>query len=103
MLIVNTTYHVSETIEDEWKTWVCTIYIPQVIAPGIMKQPRFHRLLIENEPGHQSYALQFEVEDLDTLDLWFQSHGTKMQKELSDQFHEKVLGFTTLMETIDLE
>ena len=103
MLIVNTTYHIAESVEEEWKEWVRIEYIPQVVAPGLLKNPRFQRLLVENEPGHQSYALQFEVKDLDTLDLWFQNHGSKMQKNLSDRFQEKVLGFTTLMEIIDLE
>lgn len=103
MLIVNTTYHVSESVEDAWKEWVRIEYIPIVVAPGILKQPRLHRLLVENEPGHQSYALQFEVKDLDTLDLWFQNHGSKMQKDLSDRFQEKVLSFTTLMEVIDID
>lgn len=103
MLIVNTTYHISETIEEEWKKWVLEEYVPMVIVPGILKQPRFHHLLIENEPGHQSYALQFEVKDLDSLEFWFKNHGSEMQKSLSDRFHEKALGFTTIMEVIDIE
>ncbi|MDD4921003.1 MAG: DUF4286 family protein [Bacteroidales bacterium] len=103
MLIVNTTYHVSESIEEEWKEWVRMEYIPQVLAPGLLARPRFQRLLIENEPGNQSYALQFEVKDLDVLECWFQEHGSKMQKSQSDKFQEKVLGFTTLMEVIDFE
>jgi len=103
MLIVNTTYHVLVSVEEEWKEWVQKEYIPQVIAPNLLVRPRFHRLLIENEPGNESYALQFEVKDLDTLELWFKNYGSKMQKCQSDKFQEKVLGFTTLMETIDLE
>ena len=102
MLIVNTTYQVSETCEAEWKEWVCTEYIPEVIATGILLQPRFHRLFIVNEPGNQSYSLQFQVKDLDTLEFWFQNHGSKMQKNLSDHFQNKILGFTTIMEIIEI-
>jgi Domain of unknown function (DUF4286) len=103
MLIINTTYQVSESCEKEWKEWVCTEYIPEVIAPGLLIQPRFHRLLIENESGNQSYSLQFQVQDLETLEDWFQNHGSKMQKNLSDRFQEKILGFTTVMEVIEFE
>jgi len=103
MLIVNTTYHVEESVEEAWKAWVRTEYIPMVMAPGLLIHPRFHRLMVENEPGHLSYALQFEVKDLDTLENWFQNHGTKMQKTQADKFQEKVLGFTTLMEVIDID
>jgi len=102
MLIVNTTYNVSESIEEEWKEWVLIEYIPQVIAPGLLNNPRFHRLLIENEPGNKSYALQFEVEDLDALELWFKNHSAEIQKCQSNKFQEKVLGFTTIMEILDL-
>ena len=103
MLIVNTTYHVSETIEEEWKEWVCKEYVPLVIAPDILVRPRFHRLLVENEPGSQSYALQFEVKDLNTLESWFQNHAEKMKRTQSEKFQEKVLGFTTVMEVIDIK
>jgi len=103
MLIVNTSYHVEESIEQAWMEWVIKEYIPQVVAPGLLISPRFHRLLVENEPGFQSYALQFEVKDLDTLDLWFQKYGSVMQKTLSELYQEKVLGFTTMMETIEID
>lgn len=103
MLIINTTYNVSQTCEEDWKNWVRMEYIPIVIAPGILVKPHFFRLLIENEPGSQSYALQFEVENLDQLERWFQEYGTDLQKNMSDLFQEKVLGFTTLMESEDTE
>ena len=62
--------------------------------------PRFFRLLVEDEPGTVSYALQFEVENLDTLENWFQRYGIEMQQTMSNRFKEKVMGFTTMMETV---
>jgi hypothetical protein len=103
MLIVNTTYNVSESVVEEWKEWVRTEYIPQVITPGLLVQPRFHHLLVENEPGNQSYALQFEVQDINTLKLWFDKYSTEIKKNQSEKFQEKVLGFTTVMEVLDFE
>lgn len=100
MLIVNTTYHVSEDIQTDWIFWVKNEYIPEVIKTNMMVQPRFFHLLIEDEPGNVSYALQFEVKDLDTLENWFQKYGTEMQVTMSNRFQEKVMGFTTMMETV---
>lgn len=102
MLIVNTTFNVSVSCEKEWIQWACTEYIPEVIAPGFLVEPRFCRLLIDNEDGNQSYAIQFEVKDLDTLDFWFKEYGAKIQTALNDRFQEKVLSFTTVMESIEL-
>ena len=102
MLIINTTFHVSESCEEEWIKWVHTEYIPEVIAPGMLVEPRFCKLLIENETGNQSYAIQFEVKDFDTLDAWFKEYGEKIQSSLCDRFQEKVLSFTTVMENIEI-
>lgn len=102
MLIVNTTYQVTETIAEEWEKWLTVEYIPQILASGQLRTPRFQKLLVENEPGHLSYALQFEVNDQETLDTWFRNHGQKTQSSLCDRFQEKVLAFTTLMEVINL-
>jgi hypothetical protein len=99
MLLVNTTYQVSESSEMAWHAWVRETYIPLVTQSGMLRNPRFYRLLIEEETGSKSYALQFEVTDFDTLDKWFQLHGQNLQHHMSDLFQEEVLGFTTLMES----
>jgi len=103
MLIVNTTYHVAETCDKAWQTWVKNAYVPEIVKTGLLVRPRFFRLLIEDEPGTKSYALQFEVTDFQTLERWFQQYGVNLQQTMSNQFHEKVLGFTTLMENQPLE
>jgi hypothetical protein len=102
MLIINTTFNVSESCEEEWIQWARSEYIPEVIAPGLLVEPRFCRLLIENEADSQSYAIQFEVKDLDTLDTWFKEYGAKIQTVLNERFQEKVLSFTTVMENMEL-
>jgi len=101
MLIVNTTYQVSEDCQQDWINWVKAEYIPEVTKTDLMVYPRFFRLLVETEPGNVSYALQFEVKDLDTLENWFQRYGTEMQTTMSNRFQEKVMGFTTMMETVE--
>jgi hypothetical protein len=101
MLIVNTTYNVSENCRKDWLIWIHSDYIPEVIRTGFLVNPRFYRLLIENEPGTESYALQFEVKNQETLDGWFQKYGMNIQETMSHRFHENVLGFTTLMEAVE--
>ncbi len=101
MLIVNTTYQVSEDCHKDWLFWVKNEYIPEVTKTDMLVNPRFFRLLVETEPGNVSYALQFEVTDVDTLENWFQRYGTEMQATMSNRFQEKVMGFTTMMETVE--
>jgi hypothetical protein len=101
MLIVNTTYQVSEDLQSDWVKWVKSDYIPEVTKTNMLINPRLFHLLIENEPGNVSYALQFEVDDLDTLENWFQHFGSEMQSTMSNRFQEKVLGFTTMMVNVE--
>jgi len=101
MLIVNTTYQVSEDRQSDWVKWVKSDYIPEVTKTNMLFNPRLFHLLVENEPGNVSYALQFEVIDLDTLENWFQKYGSEMQTTMSNKFQEKVLGFTTMLETVE--
>jgi hypothetical protein len=100
MLIVNTTYHVSEDCQNDWIFWVKHEYIPEVTKTDMLVNPRFFRLLVEDEPGNVSYTLQFEVENLDTLENWFMRYGSEMQTTMSNRFQEKVMGFTTMMESV---
>ena len=101
MLILNTTYQVSEESQTDWLLWVKNEYIPEVTKTDMLKSPRFFRLLVENEPGNVSYALQFEVQDVDTLENWFMRYGSEMQSTMSNRFQEKVMGFTTMMEAVE--
>ncbi|MDP4278896.1 MAG: DUF4286 family protein [Bacteroidota bacterium] len=101
MLIVNTTFHVAESCEEAWKKWVREAYIPEVVKTNLLINPTLFHLLVENEPGTNSYALQFEVADLSTLQEWFDNYGVTMQQSMSKRFNEDVLGFTTLMERLE--
>ena len=103
MLIINTTYHVSNSVEDRWKKWVKTEYVPSVIKSSILINPRFHRVYVENEEDSNTYALQFEVANLDKMEYWLEHYGKGHNAVTSDLFHEDVLGFTTVMELIDLD
>lgn len=76
-------------------------YIPDVISTNLLFNPTLFHLLVENEPGTNSYALQFEVANLSTLQEWFDHYGVTMQQSLNNRFNEDVLGFTTLMERLE--
>lgn len=100
MIIINTTYHVSRVVEKEWLDWVNNLYIPKVISTGILQTPRLLRVFVEKEENAEVYALQFEVENFDKLEYWSDHHSREFKNEMSDLFAERVLGFTTVMETL---
>lgn len=100
MIIINTTYHVSRMVEKEWLNWVNNIYIPKVKSTGILQNSRLLRVFVEKEENAEVYALQFEVENFERLEYWSDHYSRELKNEMSDIFAERVLGFTTVMETL---
>jgi hypothetical protein len=46
--------------------------------------------------------VQFAFDNLDDLDNWDKNKGLKLNKDLVDKFQDKVAGFSTLLEEIEL-
>ena len=49
-----------------------------------------------------NYSLQFRSESTDVLRNWYEEVGDDLLVELSNTFGQKVAGFSTLLEEIDL-
>lgn len=87
-------------VEKEWLNWVNNIYLPKVISTGILRNSRLLRVFVEKEENAEVYALQFEVENFERLEYWSDHYSRELKNEMSDIFAERVLGFTTVMETL---
>ena len=60
--ILNTSFHISESVIPLFETWVKEIYIPKALNSGIFTDHTFTRLLVDVEPGtlrrhRKSYSL----------------------------------------------
>jgi len=74
MIIINTTFHVERSIENNFCKWVRDEYVPSALASGILSEPGFSRILIE-------------VQD-----------GAALRQSLHTKFGEKALFFSTYMD-----
>ena len=103
MLVYNITFHIDEDIFQACLKFLKSEYIPQVTNSGFMHSQRMHRVLpYQEEADAQSYAVQFRVKNLDTLNYWIENEGLRISKQLADRFGQKVVGFATVLEEIDL-
>ena len=100
MLIYNTTFHVDDDIHENFLIWIKECYISEVLKQGILKSPRFCRILNHRDEG-ECYSLQWEVENSGLLHRWHLEQGMKQNEELTKIFKDKVVGFPTLMEIIE--
>ncbi|MDR2118584.1 MAG: DUF4286 family protein [Tannerellaceae bacterium] len=100
MIVYNTTFHIEREILEEALAYLKTVYIPKVLAGGVLLQPCLRRVL-HAEDGGESYAVQFYAADLDTLTGWLRGEGEPLHRALALRFGDKLTGFTTLLEETD--
>ena len=78
-------------------------YIPRAAASGFLRTPYLRRILQDETEDATSYSVQFHVKNPETLEYWMQSEGRDLQQELVNRFGTKLVGFSTLLEEINLE
>lgn len=102
MLIINTTYHASATVYDNFVEWLCSEYIPAAKCEEVLKSPQLTRVLdgSNGEDGY-SYALQFRVASVEAFKMWYARTGKKLHEEMVRRFGRDVVGFSTWMEEIE--
>lgn len=102
MIIFNTTYHADHSRKDEFISWLKNFYIPAVLKHGGLQEPQLTRIFAENEEEGISLSLQFKSPDTDTLERWHKECGETLLCDMQKKFGKQVLGFSTLLEVIDL-
>ena len=103
MIVYNTTFHFDQDILTEGLSCLKEIYIPKAISGGFLSRPCLRRIIGMPEDKGDSFAVQFHVKNIDTLNYWIEQDGNLLHRELSERFGHKMTGFSTLLEEIDLE
>lgn len=102
MIIYNTTYHVDDMVYEKYIDYIKNTYIIKALSGGFLLDPRFARIHPQHEENGKSYSLQFKVKNIDALNYWFSKEGQQLQEELTNIFGDKVLGFATILEEIEI-
>ena len=77
-------------------------YIPKAAASGHLSEPCLRRIMnSENDEG-ESFSVQFCTKDISTLNDWIRKEGAALQQELVKRYSNKIVGFSTLLEDIEL-
>ncbi len=100
MLILNTTFLVSDKVHNVWLKWVHEQYIPFMLESSLFSKPQLAKILTNEEQEGTSFSVQFHALDMDTLHLWNEKYGVIFQEQFSSQFGSEALFFTTILELI---
>ena len=102
MLIYNTTFHCEKSCYDEFVAWMRAEFIPTAIQHKGVSEPRMARIMAQEENEGISVSVQFNTESLETLSAWYEACGGKLVKQLEGKFQQRVVGFSTIMQQIEL-
>lgn len=98
MIIVNTTFYIDETLEERFLNWIRQSYAPACTLADISVA----RILVNVEEGMSAFAVRMYSHDITGATAWTEREMPLLIAPLSAEFGERVLHFTTLMESIDL-
>ncbi len=91
-------------VYDNFVEWLCCEFVPRVKSGGMLHSPQLTRVMDGNTGADgYSYALQFHVASVDVLKRWIETEGAKLSDEMTRRFGPDVVGFSTLLEKIDID
>ena|SRR6476620_8437489 len=100
MIIYNVTSNIASDIHEEWLDWMQHTHIPEVLATGKFRKARLVKVLVEEETGGETYAVQFHTESKATLEKYYQEDAPRLREETAKKFGDKVHSFRTELQII---
>lgn len=101
MIIYNVTVKIDTDLHLEWLQWMQAVHIPDVLATGLFSHHRLCRLL-NNEPDDDgmTYAIQYECDNLATLQQYSTQHAPRLQQAHQQRYTNRYIAFRTVLEVL---
>ncbi|MDP3353390.1 MAG: DUF4286 family protein [Flavobacteriaceae bacterium] len=99
MYIYNITFNIEETIQQEWLTWI-NQFFAETIAIGNFTSTNIHQVMIQEEMGGVTYAVQFNTSTKETLEQFQQQELVLLQKQMQQLFNGKYVFFHTELKVV---
>ena len=100
MIIYNVTINVDEDIHQEWLQWMKEVHIPNVLRTGMFADSRVLKLLVEEESGGVTYAIQYTCADMATFNEYERTYAPALRAEVMEKYPDKFVTFRTLLEVV---
>lgn len=100
MILYNVTINIHESIHDQWMNWMQTKHIKDVLNTGKFSSARMVRVLVEEEMGGITYAIQYTTDSKETLQKYYEEDAPRLREEGVFLFGDKMLAFRTELELI---
>lgn len=101
MIIYNVTINIDESIHHDWLKWMQHKHINEVLATGLFTQAKLIKVLVEEEMGGTTYAVQYYTDSKSKLEDYYQNHAPRLRQEGLQLFGDKMLAFRTELEVME--
>lgn len=99
MHIYNVTINIEEDIQDSWLNWMKNEHIPDMLATGKFSAAKICRVLVEEEMGGITYAIQYTTDSKETLEKYYREDAERLRSK-SKLFEGKFVAFRTELQII---
>ncbi len=100
MIYYNVTINIHESVHDQWLDWMQNKHIKDVIATGKFSSARMVKVLVEEEMGGLTYAIQYTTDSKETLQQYYNEDAPRLREEGAKLFGDKMLAFRTELELV---
>ena len=100
MIIYNVTINIESAVHSPWLDWMKNKHIPDMLATGKFIQAKMCRVLVEEETGGMTYAIQYTSPDRETLERYYEENADQMRAEGQELFANRFVAFRTELEVI---
>jgi len=100
MIIYNVTINIQESVHDQWLNWMQNKHIAEVLATGKFSSAKMVKVLVEEEMGGTTYAIQYLTDSKETLQKYYEEDAPRLRDEGLKLFGDKMLAFRTELEII---
>lgn len=100
MIVYNVTVNIDESVHDEWLSWMKDVHIPNVLRTGIFTDNRFLKVLVEEEMGGITYAIQYTCESLEKFHEYEKQFAPALRAEVDEKYNGKYVAFRTLLQYV---
>lgn len=99
MIIYNVTIKIDLEVKDQWLNWMKQEHLPMVMATGCFIDYKMLRLLLDEEDG-ETFAIQYSVKDIDTLEFYQKNHGSQLREETEKLFKDRYVAIRSVLEEV---
>ena len=100
MYIYNVTINVDPSIHTVWLDWMKNTHIPDMLGTGKFSEARMCRVLVEEETGGLTYAIQYLTDNREKLEAYYSEDAARMRQDGVDRFGEAFVAFRTELKIV---